>query len=620
MNRISLSALILFSLASTGSLLGQAKKSVNSAADLPRFNFPLSEPASKLLVADDASFNAFAGKVQDAVNSVLSDYTIDDAATKRELLDARLYVQLLEGDHQGALATIDQIRGLEQKPAARLTDALVLHAVAEAWQQAGTDSGPAFQKDFAEQFSKEIEPLPWAVTQDRLKEAREGLELDSMNLLLGSAQRHLDPQVAKTGSLDLPGAETLVAMRVIAKFQIPVAKAALDVLSPYMAAHEVKKPDIWPARDVTLTDADHLTPVRIAIFDSGVDTSLYPGRVFDDPHPDSHSPHGLAFDVQGNLVDQVLQPLTPAQKDLYPKVIGLLQGLDDLESGIDSPAAAEARKTLSAMPPDQLAPFLKQLSFLGQYLHGTHVAGIASSGDPAARLVVVEFYDSLPDIPFPPTMAWAEKFKADFKQVGDYLREHNVRVVNMSWGDDQAEFEQWLDKTSTEKDANKRKEFAGQLYAVWHQAVEDAIKAAPNTLWVCAAGNSDSNASFLGDVPASLQLPNLIAVGAVDQAGDETSFTSYGKTVKLYADGYQVMSYVPGGTRLRLSGTSMASPNVANLAAKLIALDPQLTPEQTIALMEEGATPSGDGRIHLIDPKASVELLKKKMAGQVEKK
>lgn len=60
----------------------------------------------------------------------------------------------------------------------------------------------------------------------------------------------------------------------------------------------------------------------------------------------------------------------------------------------------------------------------------------------------------------------------------------------------------------------------------------------------------------------------------------------------------------------------MASPNVANLAAKLIALDPRLTPEQTIALMEEGATPSADGRIHLIDPQASVELLKKKMAGQ----
>jgi len=109
---------------------------------------------------------------------------------------------------------------------------------------------------------------------------------------------------------------------------------------------------------------------------------------------------------------------------------------------------------------------------------------------------------------------------------------------------------------------------------------------------------------------------NLITVGAVDQAGEETSFTSYGKTVVLDADGYQVESYLPGGTRVKLSGTSMASPNVANLAGKLIALDPKLTPEQTIALMEQGATASADGRMHVIDPKASVELLKTQMVGQ----
>jgi subtilisin family serine protease len=80
--------------------------------------------------------------------------------------------------------------------------------------------------------------------------------------------------------------------------------------------------------------------------------------------------------------------------------------------------------------------------------------------------------------------------------------------------------------------------------------------------------------------------------------------------VVLDADGYRVESNVPGGTRLKLSGTSMASPNVVNLAAKLIALDPALTPEQTIALMEKGADISPDGRRHLINPKATVALLK----------
>jgi subtilisin family serine protease len=111
-------------------------------------------------------------------------------------------------------------------------------------------------------------------------------------------------------------------------------------------------------------------------------------------------------------------------------------------------------------------------------------------------------------------------------------------------------------------------------------------------------------------VPPSLREPNLLAVGAVNQAGDETSFTSHGEQVVVHASGYQVDSFVPGGTRLRLSGTSMAAPNVVNLAAKLIALDPTLTPAQTIDLIRRGATASDDGRRHLLDEQRSVALLK----------
>jgi subtilisin family serine protease len=78
----------------------------------------------------------------------------------------------------------------------------------------------------------------------------------------------------------------------------------------------------------------------------------------------------------------------------------------------------------------------------------------------------------------------------------------------------------------------------------------------------------------------------------------------------VHASGYQVDSFVPGGSRLKLSGTSMAAPNVVNLAAKLFALDPSLTPGKVIELIRRGASTSDDGRGHLIDETRSVRLLK----------
>ena len=157
-----------------------------------------------------------------------------------------------------------------------------------------------------------------------------------------------------------------------------------------------------------------------------------------------------------------------------------------------------------------------------------------------------------------------------------------------------------------------RRKQALEMYEIWKAGISDAIRSAPGTLFICAAGNSDQNAGFNEVVPASLHLPNLIAVGAVNQAEDETSFTSYGDTVVADASGYNVESYVPGGTKVKLSGTSMASPGVVNLAAKLFAVDPTLTPELAIRLISDGASASDDGRRHLIDEKRSLALLKER--------
>jgi subtilisin family serine protease len=590
----------------------KGKQVVKSETDLPRFSYPMSEPASQLMEANDATFNAFAAKVRADVEKLLGDYDIEDKSTLRSLLHAELDLQTLSGEYSAALSTVERLRAEQEKPSAKLLTGMVDIAVLKAAIETKTTSGPVYEGSFHKTVQEEIEGLPWDVVQDDVKELYGATKVFTPGVNMASIKTDLDPVVQKSGMLDNHQAWQLVDDRVSLRFFIPIEEPLGDVLKKYIAAHTVVKPDIWAVREVTITASDKASPVLVAIWDTGTDVSLFPDQLFTDSHPTSSGSHGLAYDDGGKVSQAWLYPLTPEQEKVYPVFQREIKGFLDLDNGIDSPEADEVEKRMKTMSAEQLHELFELEKWLGFYVHGTHCAGIAVRGNAAARLVVARFNDALADLSFLPTTEWAQRMSEDFQEISNYFKTRNVRVVNMSWSDNVPEFETWLTKQGGPADPAVRKKQAAELYAIWRNAIETAIKNAPNTLFVAAAGNSDSNAGFGGDVPAALHLPNLIAVGAVNQAGDETSFTSYGDTVLVDADGYNVESFVPGGARVKLSGTSMATPNVVNLAAKLFALDPSLTPKEAIDLIRRGATTSEDGRRHLIDEKRSVALLQER--------
>jgi subtilisin family serine protease len=188
------------------------------------------------------------------------------------------------------------------------------------------------------------------------------------------------------------------------------------------------------------------------------------------------------------------------------------------------------------------------------------------------------------------------------------LKAAGVRVVNMSWRYGPQFFEGALAWHGIGQDAEERKRIALRLFAIERDALREALAGAPGILFVAGAGNEDNNADFVEYMPAGFELPNLITAGAVDAAGDETAFSSFGRTVVVHANGFEVDSVIPGGERLKQSGTSMAAPQVTNLAAKLLALEPRLTPAQVKALMLAHA--ERRGRVNLLNPAAAVRALR----------
>lgn len=187
------------------------------------------------------------------------------------------------------------------------------------------------------------------------------------------------------------------------------------------------------------------------------------------------------------------------------------------------------------------------------------------------------------------------------------FRAERLRVVNMSWRYGAGGYEEALAWHNVGATPDERKALARHLFGIERDALREAIASAPEILFVAGAGNEDNSADFEEYIPAGLELPNLITVGAVDRAGDETSFSTFGRTVVVHANGFEVESLLPGGDRQKFSGTSMASPQVANLAAKLYALKPALT----VAEVREAILQCSDqrGRVRLIHPRRTAERL-----------
>jgi len=209
-------------------------------------------------------------------------------------------------------------------------------------------------------------------------------------------------------------------------------------------------------------------------------------------------------------------------------------------------------------------------------------------------------------IPEAPTVEQTRKDAQAVRDAIDYFKASGVRVVNMSWGGSLSGYESALELNGIGESAEERLEMAKEMFEIFNAALYESIAGAPEILFVTSAGNSDNDAEFDMMFPSSYELPNILTVGAVDQAGEETSFTTFGSNVDLHANGFEVESYVPGGDRMPMSGTSMSSPNVVNLAAKLLARNPGLSVTELREKMIAGSDQLDGGRRVLINPRATI--------------
>lgn len=583
----------------------QDKPQITSADQLPRRTVVLSGNV-KDIYNNEALLKELAGQISKNMENDLKTYDIQDKATLKGYFSTLMMLNLWEGRDEKALENLKLMVALEDKEEEKVTTGLTIKSYVKAKAEAGTAKGENFIKAFARNYAEAVKSVPAEYRAKFAEKTRATLNMMNPESTRSVLATQLQPYIDNGGG-QVPEGVPLALISAKSSFALimPIKEEMLKVLEPYTAVSEQKAPlsNIWAERDVALNTTAKAVPVKVAVWDSGVDTKLFPGKLYvnskevadnmidDDKNGFVDDVHGIAFDFDSKrTTGSLLKERKPVHK--IADLQRWAKGSFDIQSGVSSPEALELQQKMAGLKGDEVITFQEDLSWYIVYSHGTHVAGIVAEGNPFINMMYTRLSYDTGTKPACPTEEGQKALADSYKDVIAYYKKNGVKVVNMSWRYNAGGYESLLTMYGIGKDQEERKAMAQKWFKREKKALHEAMKSAPEILFVCGSGNENNDANFMEYIPASIDLPNVLTVGAVNSEGKRTSFTTEGKSVDIYANGSEIESFVPGGDRIKYSGTSMSSPQVANAAAKIMALNPSLKPSQVAAILLESATPS----------------------------
>jgi hypothetical protein len=252
-----------------------------------------------------------------------------------------MLLDFLLGNYDQALVTSEKVRALEEKPSDKLLSALRLRAMLAAVKKTGALNTPEYFDQVSQFIDKEISAYPYSVISNDIKSMKAGAEVIGEGQLLGIVKDVLQKTVDKNaGNLSSDLAAELIYVRYALETALPLKKTLVSTYGAYLNRNKVEKADIWAARNVELSANGNYQPVNLAVWDSGVDSQLFPKQLLIDTNG---KPATIAFDLQSRLAKEALFPIPKELTKALPTLLSRTKGFSDLQSNVDSAEASPRR-------------------------------------------------------------------------------------------------------------------------------------------------------------------------------------------------------------------------------------------------------------------------------------
>ncbi len=377
----------------------QNKIKINKADELPRRSVTFKGKAKEIL-NDRNQLQTLNETLIKNLEADLEKYEIADKATLKGYYQALVRSYVFKKDFDKALLLIEKVRELEEKAAEKLTTGIYLKSYIKARKSSQDTKSDVFKNEFRKEYANIWNALPYNEVKNELESMRGSFSIFNPDLITASLDSQIQPFLDKNKNVVPEGLiGSFISMRMSLDERADLVPVMLSVLNDIFEKNKNSTPkkDIWADRDVDLFDTDKGMPVVIAVWDSGVDMNVFSEKL---RFKDKSGKSGLGYSLIDFKKDGLLleNPKGKIKTDIK-RLQTLTKGFMDLQAGIESPEVGEVRKAIATLKPEQVKDFQEELSFYGNYAHGTHVAGIAMKGNPFARLLAVRMafeYRSLP--------------------------------------------------------------------------------------------------------------------------------------------------------------------------------------------------------------------------------